>query len=134
MEALLSEHSEAILYGIMGMIMVLLICSVGMTNWQKSTPAYKRQISGSNEAFINSHSGKFPVIEADEVIFAEYRDERFDFKDYITAKDCDGRDISQRVDVYGRVDVFQKGLYKLRCVVVADNRLTCTKYVNVIVE
>lgn len=134
MEILLSEHGEALLYGIIGIIMVLFICGAGMSNWQKTTPEYKKQISQSNEKFINDNAGKFPIIDADEVIFADYKNAKFDFKDYISAKDCEGNDISQRIKIYGSVNVFQKGLYKLRCVVIDDKQLACTRYVNVIVE
>lgn len=134
MELLLGEHGEALLYGIIGVIMVLLVCSICAGNWKKIMPEYKTISSKDSGEFIAGNSNKFPIIDADEIIFADYKDEKFDYRDFIVAKDYKGRDISENMKVYGNVDIFQKGLYQLRCVVVAENNLACTKYVNVLVE
>ena len=49
-------------------------------------------------------------------------------------KDYDGKDISERINIYGKVDTFKRGVYKIRCVVTSERQLACTKYINVIVE
>jgi hypothetical protein len=134
MELLLGEHGETLLYGIIGIMMVLLITNICAEKWQKITPEYKAGISKDSGTFLSGYTQQFPTIEADEVLFAEYKNTEFNYRDFITAKDCNGKDITENVKIYGDVDVFQKGLYKLRCVVVAENSLACTKYVNVIVE
>lgn len=134
MELLLGEQGETLLYGIIGTIVVVVICSICSVNWIKITPNYKNTVNKNNGEFISNNQGKYPVIEVDEVIYAEYKNEKFDCHDYITAKDCNGNDITADVNIYGVVNVWQKGIYKLRCVVVAKNQLACTKYVNVIVE
>lgn len=134
MELLLGEHGETLLYGIIGIIMVLLVCWICPGKWKELTPEYKVSTSKNSRKFIEDNAGKFPTIEADEVIFADYKDKNFDCKDFIYAKDCNGNDITDDMKVYGNVNVLKKGLYKLRCVVVSENSLSCTKYVNVIVE
>jgi hypothetical protein len=115
-------------------MMVFLISTVCFGTWQKITPAYHTKKEKSNQEFRKDNQGKYPTIETDEVIYADYQNAKFNFRDYIRAKDWNGRDLTDRVHVYGSVDVFQKGIYKLRCVVVSDSQLACTKYVNVIVE
>lgn len=134
MGLLLGEHGEVLLYGIIGIVVIMVICSVCSKNWNKITPYYKDTVNKSNEEFIEDNQGKHPIIEADEIIYAKYQNEKFNFRDYISAKDCNGNDITQNLNIYGAVNVFQKGVYRLRCVVVAENQLACTKYINVIVE
>lgn len=134
MDLLLGEHGEALLYGIIGTMMVLLVCSIYTSKWKNLTPEYKVSTSKTNREFIEKNKGKFPVIDADEIIFVEHKDEKFNYRDFISAKDYNGKDITESMNIYGDVDVFRKGTYKLRCVVVSDNSLACTKYVNVVVE
>lgn len=134
MENLLGEHGEVLIYGIVGIVVVLIICSVCESKWKNITPEYKTNISKDNGKFISESKDKYPVIEVDEIIYAQYKKENFNCKDFIKARDCNGKDITERVVIYGTIDTFKKGIYKLRCVVMADNQLACTKYINVIVE
>lgn len=134
MDLLLGEHGEALFYGIVGTIVVIVLCTICGNNWKKISPTYKNTVNKSNEKFIENSKGKYPVIEADEIIYADYKNKNFDYRDHISAKDCTGKDITESLNIYGTVNIFQKGLYKLRCVVVAENQLASTKYVNVIVE
>ena len=134
METLLNEHAEALIYGIIGIIMVIIICSVCVDKWNKITPQYKTDISKNSSKFIKESTGKYPIIEADEIIYTEYKNEKFNCRDFISAKDYDGKDISERINIYGKVDTFKRGVYKIRCVVTSERQLACTKYINVIVE
>ena len=134
MDLLLGEHGATLLYGIVGTIVVMVLCAICANNWGKITPNYKDTVNKSNETFIENNKKKYPVIEADEIIYADYANESFDYRDYIHARDYDGKDITDNLNMYGTVNVFKKGIYKLRCVVVSENQLTSTKYVNVIVE
>lgn len=134
MNLLLGEHGETLVYGIVGIFMVLIICTVCTGKWKELVPDYKTQINQSNKAFKESIKNQYPIITADEVIYATYKDEEFDYKDFITAKDCNGKDISNQIEFYGTVDVFKRGLYTLRCVVQSANELICSKDINVIVE
>lgn len=134
METLLNEHGEALIYGIIGIIMVIIICSVCVDKWNKITPQYKTDISKNSSKFIKESTGKYPIIEADEIIYTEYKNEKFNCRDFISAKDYDGKDISERINIYGKVDTFKRGVYKIRCVVTSERQLVCTKYINVIVE
>lgn len=134
MELLLGEHGETLLYGIVGTLVIVVICSVCSVNWRKITPGYKNTVNKNNGKFIEDSKGKYPTIEVDEIIYTNYQNKDFDCRDYITAKDYNGNDITENLNVYGAVNVFQKGVYKIRCVVVSENHLVCTKYVNVIVE
>ncbi|MCR5737791.1 MAG: hypothetical protein K6G64_09090 [Eubacterium sp.] len=134
MDHFLGEHGEMILYGIVGVMMVLLITTVCLNRWKTISPAYHTKKEKSNADYQKEHQGKMPFIEADEVIYTEYKKVNFNCKDYIHAKDWDGKDLSERLNIYGTVDVFRKGIYQLRCVVVSDSQQICTKYVNVIVE
>ena len=134
MEGLLGEHGEVLIYGIIGLITVLLICFVCESKWKELTPDYKTNVSKNSSNFIAENKDKYPVIEADEIIYAGYKSENFDCRDFIKAKDCNGKDISNRVKIYGTIDTFKRGIYQLRCVVMSENQLASTKYINVIVE
>lgn len=134
MQLLIGEHGETLIYGVIGIIIIVVVLSICFGKWKMISPTYKTSMENNNGNYIRNNQGKYPVIESDEVIYADYKNEKFDFRDYICAKDFDGMDLTDRLKIYGNVDVFQKGIYKLRCVVISDNRLSCTKYVNVIVE
>lgn len=133
MSLMLGEHGEAILYGVVGIMLVCIICLVCNSKWKNISPSYKTERSPSNREFANSAQNKYPVIESDDVIYADYRDTNFEFRDYIKAKDYTGKDISDDLKIFGGVDVFRKSIYRLKCVV-RSNNLVCTKYVNVVVE
>ena len=134
MELLLEEHGETIIYGLVGIMMVLLICSLCFGTWQKIMPSYRTECSRTNDGFNIYKEQQSPTIQADEVIYAAYKSTSFNCKDYIVAKDYRGVDISNAVKIYGDVNLLKKGIYKLRCTVMAQNKLTCTKFINVIVE
>ena len=133
MSLMLGEHGEAILYGVVGIMLVCLICLVCNSKWKNISPSYKTEHSPSNREFANGAQNKYPVIESDDVIYADYKDTNFEFRDYVKAKDYTGKDISDDLKVFGGVDVFRKNIYRLKCVVHSNN-LVCTKYVNVVVE
>lgn len=133
MESLLEKHGEVLIYGIVGVIMVLMVFGICNSKWKKIMPEYKLEKSKDNSNFIENNIGKSPVIEADEIVYANYKSDSFNCMDYIKAKNSSGKDITSMVKVYGKVDTYKKGIYKLRCTVF-DNQSTCTKYINVIVE
>ena len=99
MELLLSEHGETLLYAIVGTIVIVMICSICCENWRKITPDYKNTLSRNSAEFIEQNKGKYPTIEVDEVIYTDYQNKEFNFRDYITAKDCDGNDITKDMNV-----------------------------------
>ena len=132
MEILLGEHGEMLLYGIVGIIMVVIIFSVCGTKWNKIAPEYNIEKSKDNSNFIDDNSKYKPVIEADDIIYAAYRSD-FNCMDYISAKSHSGKDITSMIKVYGQVNTLKKGIYKLKCTVF-DNDFMSTKYINVIVE
>lgn len=134
MDLLLGEHGEALLYGIIGTIMVIVICNICAGSWRQITPDYKTKINKNNGQFISQNKGKYPIIEADEIIYADYKNKDFDVRDFISVKDYKGNDIREHLSIYGTVNVLKKGIYKLRCVAVSENQLICTKYIHVIVE
>ena len=134
MENFLSEHGEIILYGLIGIMVVVITCGLCKNKWNQITPEYKNEKSQSNEKFLKESKDKYPVIEGQEVIYLEYLSKEFDYSKYIKARDYTGKDISNKIKVYGNIDFKKKGIYKLKCVVKSDNGLTCTKYINVIVE
>lgn len=134
MENLLGEHGETLIYGIVGFVLVLVICMVCESRWKNMTPEYQTNVSRNSSKFIKENKNKYPVIEADEIIYVQYKTENFNCMDFITAKDWNGKDITDRVKIYGTIDTFRKGIYQLRCAVISDNQLACTKYINVIVE
>ncbi len=133
MSLLIGEHGETLLYGIVGIILVCLICIVLNGKWKSMTPNYKTELSPSNKEFANGAKDKYPVIESDDVIYADYKDTDFVFKDYVKAKDYTGKDITDDLKIFGSVDIMRKQVYRLKCVV-RSNNLVCTKYVNVVVE
>lgn len=134
MDSFLGEHGEVLIYGVIGLTVVLLISFICENKWKDMTPDYKRMVSKNSESFRKQNKDKYPIIEVDEIIYAEYQTENFNCRDFIKAKDCFGRDISHDVRIYGKIDTFRKGIYQLRCVVMSENQLASTKYINVIVE
>lgn len=77
---------------------------------------------------------KYPKIDADNVIYAEYKDNGFVIKDHVVARDYDGSDISDMVKIYDNIDVNNKGIYRAKCVVKNGNNLMSVKYISVVVE
>ena len=133
MSLMIGEHGEAILYGVVGIMLVCLICLICNGKWKSMSPNYKTELSPSNQEFANSAKDKYPVIESDDVIYADYKDTDFVFRDYIKARDYTGKDITDDLKIFGSVDVLKKSIYRLKCVV-RSNNLVCIKYVNVVVE
>ena len=134
MSLFLNEHGEAILYGIVGGLLVVVICLILNSRWKGITPEYKTERSPSNKSFVQSSKGKYPKIDVDNVLYADYRDENFVIRDHINARDYDGRDITDQVKVFDNLDVNNKGIYRAKCVVKNANNLMSVKYINVVVE
>lgn len=130
----IGEHGEAIIYGIIGIIMVTTIGIICSKYWCDVTPHYSSMISNTNRKTVEGFKGKYPVIEVDDIIYVKWKDSSFNALDYMKAKDCEGNDISEKVRVYGEVNLLERGIYKIRYVVTAANELSCIKYINVIVE
>ena len=127
MEVFLEEHGESIIYGLIGLVMVVTITAVISRGIVNIVPDYKKELSRNNSYQIEKNEYKYPTIIADEVIY-------FNYMDYIRARDYRGGNITDKVKVYGKVDVNQKGVYRLRCTVISYFNLACTKYINIIVE
>lgn len=134
MNEFLEEHGEILVYGIVGIFLVVMVCWVCNSKWKNITPEYKTNKSEDNGSFIKDNKGKYPVIVADDIIYVSYHTKELDCKDFVKAKDYDGKDITDKVKIYGTVDTTKKGVYKLRCTVMSDNQLSSSKYINVIVE
>lgn len=134
MDSFLGEHGEVLIYGVIGLTVILLISFICENKWKEMTPDYKTKISKNSESFRKQNKDRYPIIEVDEIIYVEYQTKNFNFRDFIKAKDYLGRDISDDVRIYGKIDTFRRGIYQLRCVVMSENQLASTKYINVIVE
>lgn len=130
----IEEHGEALIYGIIGVLVVVLICFICDNKWSKITPDYKNNNSKNSGNFISINTNKYPIINASDIVYADYMDSSFDIKKYISAKDYSGKDITEDIDIVGSVNVSRKGVYRLKLVVVGTNELTANKYINVIVE
>ena len=72
MENFLSEHGEIILYGLIGIMVVVITCGLCKNKWNQITPEYKNEKSQSNEKFLKESKDKYPVIEGQEVIYLAY--------------------------------------------------------------
>ena len=79
MENFLSEHGEIILYGLIGIMVVVITCGLCKNKWNQITPEYKNEKSQSNEKFLKESKDKYPVIEGQEVIYLEYLSKEFDY-------------------------------------------------------
>ena len=130
----LGEHGEILLYGIVGVLMVTILCKICFSKWSQISPKYNVKAERNNEYFRKENRNDYPIIEAEEVIYAEYKQKNFNVKDYLRATDYDGTDLTSDLNIYGTVNVFERGVYHLRCVVVSKNQLVSTKKINVIVE
>ena len=93
MSLMLGEHGEAILYGVVGIMLVCLICLVCNSKWKNISPSYKTEHSPSNREFANGAQNKYPVIESDDVIYADYSDHKQQPENF-TLKDCCGKILS----------------------------------------
>lgn len=134
MSTFLQEHGEALLYGIIGVFILFIVCTICTGKWKDLVPGYKNNVNKSNKEFRENIEGQYPQIIADEIIYATYKDEEFDYRDFIKAKDCNGLDITNKIKYYGNVNVFKRGIYSLKCVVKSANELVSSKSINVIVE
>lgn len=134
MEIFLEEHGESVLYGIVGFIMILTIYGIINIGIWGMLPDYKNDTSNNNVEYVEKIKNKCPTITAAEVIYVKYRDETFNCIDYIKARDYTGKDITDKVVIYGNIDVNTRGVYKLKSSVKSDLGLKCVKYLNIIVE
>ena len=134
MDNFLEEHGEILIYGIVSIIMIILICNVCQDKWRMLIPEYNNKQSKNSSDFIRKNFEKYPVIQSEDIIYVECMKQKFDFRKNVTARDCNGRDISSRLIMYGKVDMSKAGIYKIKCRVSDDRELSCTKYINVIVE
>ena len=114
--------------------MVTILCKICFSKWSQISPKYNVKAERNNEYFRKENRNDYPIIEAEEVIYAEYKQKNFNVKDYLRATDYDGTDLTSDLNIYGTVNVFERGVYHLRCVVVSKNQLVSTKKINVIVE
>ena len=62
MENFLSEHGEIILYGLIGIMVVVITCGLCKNKWNQITPEYKNEKSQSNEKFLKESKDKYPVV------------------------------------------------------------------------
>lgn len=134
MELFLGEHGQTIQYGIVGVIIISLINIIFVTGLKDILPNYYQSHSGTNKGYVEENKKKCPVIDCDEVIYADYLDDEFHLLKEIRATDCDGNDITESMKIYGEVNIKQRGVYPIKCIVRAENGLKCIKDINVIVE
>ena len=83
MEVFLEEHGESIIYGLIGLVMVVTITAVISRGIVNIVPDYKKELSRNNSYQIEKNEYKYPTIIADEVIYADYGDTTFNYMDYI---------------------------------------------------
>lgn len=133
MELLLGEHGEGIIYGIIGIFMVFLICSISQGSWRNIIPnPYNLEVEDSDK-YKEEYKSMQPKIQGDEVIFVPYKNNNINLKDYIVARDYQGGDISNRLKFSGKVDTSTKGIYRIKCSI-EDNYYRTTKVINIVVE
>ena len=101
MENFLSEHGEIILYGLIGIMVVVITCGLCKNKWNQITPEYKNEKSQSNEKFLKESKDKYPVIEGQEVIYLEYLSKEFDYSKYIKVI------LSFYIGIEKIIDIFQ---------------------------
>lgn len=134
MNLFLQEHGEALIYGIVGIFLISIIFTVCTGRWKELVPSYKTDVNENNQNFKENIKDKYPTIIVDDVIYANFNDAEFDYKDYIKAKDYDGKNITSKIKYYGTVDVFTRGVYTLKCVVKSASDLVTSKTISIIVE
>ena len=49
-------------------------------------------------------------------------------------KDYDGKDITDKLKIYGDVDVFHRGVYNIKCIVRGESGIKSIRNMNVVVE
>ena len=48
--------------------------------------------------------------------------------------DYDGKDITDKLKIYGDVDVFHRGVYNIKCIVRGESGIKSIRNMNVVVE
>ena len=119
MEVFLSEHGQTIQYAVIGVIIVALISIIR---------------SNTNREFSEEYKKKCPIIVGDDVIYVTYLDKSFDVTNQISARDYDGKDITDKLKIYGDVDVFHRGVYNIKCIVRGESGIKSIRNMNVVVE
>ena len=56
------------------------------------------------------------------------------FSGQISARDYDGKDITDKLKIYGDVDVFHRGVYNIKCIVRGESGIKSIRNMNVVVE
>lgn len=97
-------------------------------------PTYNCERSNTNREFSVEYKTKCPVIEGDDVIYVTYLDKSFNVTNLISARDYDGKDITDKLKIYGDVDVFHRGVYSIKCIVRGESGIKSIRNMNVIVE
>lgn len=134
MEVFLSEHGQTIQYAVIGVIIVALISIITNTSIKKIMPAYNCEGSNTNREFSEEYKKKCPIIVGDDVIYVTYLDKSFDVTNQISARDYDGKDITDKLKTYGDVDVFHRGVYNIKCIVRGESGIKSIRNMNVVVE
>lgn len=116
MEVFLEEHGESIIYGLIGLVMVVTITAVISRGIVNIVPDYKKELSRNNSYQIEKNEYKYPTIIADEVIYADYGDTTFNYMDYIRARDYYNVVVNRIEDSYCNEDVIRE------CINEAENK------------
>ena len=127
MEVFLSEHGQTIQYAVIGVIIVALISIITNTSIKKIMPTYNCEGSNTNREFSEEYKKKCPIIVGDDVIYVTYLNQ-------ISARDYDGKDITDKLKIYGDVDVFHRGVYNIKCIVRGESGIKSIRNMNVVVE
>ena len=133
MELFIMEHGDSIKSAIMGMFIISML---GMSILMLYTvmPEYNKKVSADSTNLAIKIQENSPVITAREIIYADFQDEGFDIRKLIKAVDSDGKDISDRIEIKGTVDISTKGLYVIWASVTNDHNYSDRKKIQVVVE
>lgn len=133
MEIFLKEHGRALLGAVTGGIVIgmtmtaLIILNIVM-------PVYNNCVSSDNSKLVEEVRNFSPTIECDELMYVSYGNKGFNVKEYVKAKDYNGTDISDEIEVKGEVNTKKKGLYSLTFFVQNSLGYSAKKELKVIVE
>lgn len=132
MELFLGEHGEVLRSAIMGsFVLVMLFMALNLIS--DIMPAYNTKVSASSMGMYDEIKNNSPSIISENVIYVNYKQEAV-LSQYISAKDFDGSDITEKIIYEGTVDTSKKGLNIINAKVTNDKGYVAEKRIYILVE
>lgn len=131
------DNSIKISVPIITAVIVFTICIGMFTGWFESNKTFMQSsLNVGAKTQLNVNAGllgkKYPKIEGNNIRIKKGKE--LNIKEHIKAVDEVDGDITTNMNVYGNVDINNKGIYKVRCVVRNSMGLKTVRYIQIAVD